>query len=97
MKLAAGKWWERPDDAAMPGMDPGGGGSSRYFHQLLRPQQPSPLSPNSHVKMEHHKMSPDKSPAGEGAEAGGSGSGGGAGSRSSPSPARCCPHRLRPA
>jgi predicted DNA-binding protein with PD1-like motif len=50
----------------MAGMDPGGGDSSRYFHQLLRPQQPSPLSPTSHVKMEHHKMSPDKSPAGEG-------------------------------
>ncbi|KAJ1280703.1 hypothetical protein BS78_04G252900 [Paspalum vaginatum] len=62
----------------MPGMDPGGGASSRYFHQLLRPQQqqqPSPLSPNSHVKMEHHKMSsPDKSPVGD-AEAGGSGGG----------------------
>jgi len=81
VKLAAGKWWERPDDTAMPGMDPGGGGSSRYFHQLLRPQQqqPSPLSPNSHVKMEHHKMSPDKSPVGGEAEAGGSGSGAGAG------------------
>jgi predicted DNA-binding protein with PD1-like motif len=76
VKLAAGKWWERPDDTAMPGMDPGGGGSSRYFHQLLRPQQQqsSPLSPNSHVKMEHHRMSPDKSPVGE-AEAGGSGAG----------------------
>ncbi|CAN6233728.1 unnamed protein product [Urochloa humidicola] len=66
----------------MPGIDPGGGGGggSRYFHQLLRPQQqPSPLSPNSHVKMEHHKMSsssPDKTPPGD-AEAGGSGSGGG--------------------
>ncbi|CAL5054707.1 unnamed protein product [Urochloa decumbens] len=64
----------------MPGMDPGGGGgSSRYFHQLLRPQQqqPSPLSPNSHVKMEHHKMSssPDKTPAGDAGEAGGSGAG----------------------
>uniref|UniRef100_A0A0D3F9M8 Uncharacterized protein n=1 Tax=Oryza barthii TaxID=65489 RepID=A0A0D3F9M8_9ORYZ len=53
----------------MAGMDPGGGGagagSSRYFHHLLRPQQPSPLSPlspTSHVKMEHSKMSPDKSP-----------------------------------
>ncbi|XP_062220098.1 AT-hook motif nuclear-localized protein 25-like [Phragmites australis] len=60
----------------MAGMDPGGGGSSRYIHQLLRPQQPSPLSPNSHVKMEHPKMSPDKSPVGE-AEGGGSGSGAG--------------------
>ncbi|KAL5207448.1 hypothetical protein ABZP36_031883 [Zizania latifolia] len=62
----------------MAGMDPGGGGagagSSRHFHHLLRPQQPSPLSPTSHVKMEHSKMSPDKSPVGE-AEAGGSGSG----------------------
>lgn len=82
-KLAAGKWWERPDDTAMAGMDPGGGGagagSSRYFHHLLRPQQPSPLSPlspTSHVKMEHSKMSPDKSPVGEGDHAGGSGSGG---------------------
>jgi predicted DNA-binding protein with PD1-like motif len=56
----------------MAGMDPGGG--SRYFHQLLRPQQPSPLSPTSHVKMEHHKMSPDKSPVGgEGDQTGGSG------------------------
>ncbi|CAN6280211.1 unnamed protein product [Urochloa humidicola] len=60
----------------MSGMDPGGGGGSRYFHQLLRPQQPpSPLSPNSHVKMEHHhKMSsssPDKNPACDAAEAGG--------------------------
>ena len=85
MKLAAGKWWERPDDTAMPGMDPGGGGSSRYFHQLLRPQQPSPLSPNSHVKMEHHKMSPDKSPVGGEAEAGGSGSGPGGGDQPSSS------------
>ncbi|KAL5212933.1 hypothetical protein ABZP36_023780 [Zizania latifolia] len=62
----------------MAGMDPGGGGAgagnSRYFHHLLRPQQPLPLSPTSHVKMDHSKMSPDKSPAGE-AEAGGSGSG----------------------
>ncbi|PWZ28887.1 AT-hook motif nuclear-localized protein 25 [Zea mays] len=59
-------------------MDPGGGGSSRYFHQLLRPQQqqPSPLSPNSHVKMEHHRMSPDKSPVVGEADAGGSGAGG---------------------
>ncbi|XP_040377040.1 AT-hook motif nuclear-localized protein 25-like [Oryza brachyantha] len=77
-KLAAGKWWERPDDTAMAGMDhggaAGGAGSSRYFHHLLRPQQPSPLSPTSHVKMEHSKMSPDKSPVGV-AEAGGSGSG----------------------
>uniref|UniRef100_A0A0D9VK55 PPC domain-containing protein n=1 Tax=Leersia perrieri TaxID=77586 RepID=A0A0D9VK55_9ORYZ len=80
-ELAAGKWWERPDDTAMAGMDPGGGGgagSSRYFHHLLRPQQqqqqqPSPLSPTSHVKMEHSKMtSPDKSPVGD-ADAGGSG------------------------
>lgn len=85
MKLAAGKWWERPDDTAMPGIDPGGGGSSRYFHQLLRPQQPSPLSPNSHVKMEHHKMSPDKSPVGGEAEAGGSGSGPGGGDQPSSS------------
>jgi predicted DNA-binding protein with PD1-like motif len=78
VKLAAGKWWERPDDTGMPGMDPGGGGSSRYFHQLLRPQQqPSPLSPNSHVKMEHHRMSPDKSPVvGSEADAVGSGAGG---------------------
>ena len=82
-KLAAGKWWERPDEAAMAGMDPGGGspgaGSSRYFHHLLRPQQqqPSPLSPNSHVKMEHSKMSsPDKTPVGD-ADAGGSGGGAG--------------------
>ncbi|KAF8643109.1 hypothetical protein HU200_066981 [Digitaria exilis] len=63
----------------MPGMDPGGGGSSRYFHQLLRPQhqqQPSPLSPNSHVKMEHHKMSPDKSPVGGEPDAGGTSGGG---------------------
>lgn len=61
-------------------MDPGGGspgaGGSRYFHHLLRPQQqqPSPLSPTSHVKMEHAKMSsPDKTPVGEAADAGGSG------------------------
>ncbi|KAK3158904.1 hypothetical protein QOZ80_2AG0143210 [Eleusine coracana subsp. coracana] len=76
----------------MAGMDPGGGGSSRYFHQLLRPQQqqPSPLSPTSHVKMEHHhqhhKMSPDKSPAvaAEGADTGG-GNGNGNGDQPSSS------------
>lgn len=71
----------------MAGMDPGGGspggGGSRYFHHLLRPQQqqqqPSPLSPTSHVKMEqardqHARMSsPDQTPAGEAADAGGNG------------------------
>jgi predicted DNA-binding protein with PD1-like motif len=71
----------------MAGMDPGGGspggaGGSRYFHHLLRPQQqqPSPLSPTSHVKMEqardqHAKMpSPENTPVGD-ADAGGSAGG----------------------
>ncbi|CAL5047613.1 unnamed protein product [Urochloa decumbens] len=58
----------------MAGMDPGGGGgeagaASQYL-DLIRAQhlqhqhQQSPLSPNSHVKMERAAPSPEKSPAG---------------------------------
>ncbi|CAL5038354.1 unnamed protein product [Urochloa decumbens] len=59
----------------MAGMDPGGGGGAEaatHYLDLLRAQQlphqhqhqQSPLSPNSHVKMERAAPSPEKSPAG---------------------------------
>uniref|UniRef100_K3XZ35 PPC domain-containing protein n=1 Tax=Setaria italica TaxID=4555 RepID=K3XZ35_SETIT len=55
----------------MPGMDPGGGeaGAASHYLDLLRAQQQhlqhqqSPLSPNSHVKMERSAPSPENSPA----------------------------------
>lgn len=70
-KLAASKWWERGGEGVMPGMDPGGGeaGAASHYLDLLRAQQQhlqhqqSPLSPNSHVKMERSAPSPENSPA----------------------------------